>query len=175
MIWFDFLALGFIVYYLVRGFLSGFIKNLFSFVGMIVAFLYSGWLSLKLKPYVAYLLSHPTAQILISFLAAFLILYFTFVLFGFLVHFMIKTLDLSLGDRILGALLGFLKGALFATFLYYLIVIPFPASTSQLEKAMTYPIVSTTSHILGRFIPQSWVDFIKKTRKYYELPKTLLN
>jgi len=174
MTWFDYLGLGFLIYFVIRGFLSGFIKNLFSLVGMLFAFLYSGWLSLKLKPYVSHFVSHPKAQIFLSFLLAFLIIYFTFVLFGFIILLAIKTLTLGLGDRLLGALFGFIKGALFITFLYYLIVIPFPGEKAHLEKALTYPIVEKTSQIFLRFVPESWLEFIKKTRKYYEIPKTLL-
>ncbi|BAU23953.1 colicin V production protein [Caldimicrobium thiodismutans] len=175
MIWFDFLALGFIAYFVIRGLLSGFIKNFFSLVGMLVAFLYSGWLSLKLKPYIAHFINHPKGQLLISFLLAFLLIYITFLLLGFVIVLALKTMHISLGDRILGALFGFIKGALFTTFLYFLIVIPFPPARESLDRALTYPVVNTTTKVLVRFIPQSWIEFIKRSRKYYEIPKMFLN
>lgn len=175
MIWFDYLALGFIAYFVIRGLLSGFIRNFFSLVGMLVAFLYSGWLSLKLKPYLAHFIHHPKGLILLSFLLAFGLIYVTFVLLGFMVVLLLKTMHISLGDRILGALFGLLKGALFTTFLYFLIIIPFPSARESLDHALTYPVVSTTTKVLARFIPQSWLEFIKRSRKYYEIPKMLLD
>jgi membrane protein required for colicin V production len=175
MIWFDYLALGFIAYFVIKGLLSGFIRNLFSLVGMLVAFLYSGWLALKIKPYLAHFIHHPKGQILLSFLLAFGLIYVTFVLLGFMVVLLMKTLHISLGDRILGALFGLIKGALFTTFLYFLIIIPFPPARESLDRSLTYPVVSTTTKVLGRFIPQSWLEFIKRSRKYYEIPKMLLD
>ncbi|MEZ0343402.1 MAG: CvpA family protein [Caldimicrobium sp.] len=175
MIWFDYLALGFTAYFVIRGFLTGIIKNVFSLVGMIVAFLYSGWLALRLKPFVGHIISHPKVAFFMSYLLGFVLIYLTFVLAGFLFYLLIKSMDMSIGDRILGGLFGFLKGALFTTFLFYLIVIPFPTEKPTLEKAKSYPIVSTTTKILIRLIPQSWLEFIKKSRKYYEIPRTILD
>lgn len=83
-------------------------------------------------------------------------------------------MHLTFGDRLLGALLGLIKGALFTTFLYFLIVIPFPPAKQSLDKALIYPIVFHTTELLKKFIPQSWKDFIVKSRKYYEIPKMFL-
>lgn len=175
MVWFDYLALGFTAYFVIRGFFTGFIKNVFSFVGMIVAFIYSGWLSLRLKPFVEHSIGHPKVAFFMSYLLGFVLIYLVFILAGFLIYFLIKSMDMSIGDRILGGLFGFLKGALFTTFLFYLIVISFPTEKPNLERAKSYPIVSATTKFLIHFIPQSWLEFIKKSRKYYEIPKTILN
>ncbi|MFN3504802.1 MAG: CvpA family protein [Caldimicrobium sp.] len=174
MIWFDYLCLGFIFYFVIRGFLTGFFKSFFSLLGMLFAFLYSGWLSLKLKPIIATFIHHPKALLLISFFLAFLLIYLTFVLFGFLLMLFLKMMHLTFGDRLLGAILGLIKGVLFTTFLYFLIVIPFPPAKQSLDKSLTYPVAFHTTQVLKRFIPQSWKDFIVKSRKYYEIPKMFL-
>lgn len=175
MIWFDYIALGFTAYFIIRGFLTGLVKNVFSLVGMIFGFLYSGWMALKLKPYVGHIITHPKVAFFVSYLLAFLLIYFTFVLLGFLLYLAIKSMDMSIGDRILGGLFGFLKGALFTTFLFYLIVVPFPTEKQTLERSKSYPIVSATTKILISLMPKSWVEFIKQSRKYYEIPKGLLD
>lgn len=174
MIWFDYLSLGFIIYFALRGFLSGFVRTFFSFLGMFLAFLYSGWFSLKIKPLVAFFLHHPKGQILISFLLAFLLIYLTFLLMGYLCVLFLKIMHLTLGDRLIGALLGLTKGALFTTLLYFLIIIPYPPAKSSLDSALTYPIVFHTTNILKRFIPDSWKEYVVKSRKYYEIPKMFL-
>lgn len=175
MIWFDYLAFGFIAYFVIRGIFSGFLRTFFSLVGMLLAFLYSGWFSLKLKPYVAHFINHPKGQILISFLLAFILIYVTFVLMGYLVLLFMKKMHLTFADRVLGGLFGLVKGALFTTFFYFLIVVPFPPARESLDKALVYPVVDTTTKVLQRFIPKSWIEFIQKTRKYYEVPKMFLN
>ncbi|MFN3407266.1 MAG: CvpA family protein [Caldimicrobium sp.] len=174
MIWFDYLSFGFIFYFVIRGFLSGFFKSFFSLLGMFFAFLYSGWLSLKLKPILAFFIHHPKALLFISFFMAFLLIYLTFIVLGYLLYLFLKIMHLTFGDRLLGALLGLIKGALFTTFLYFLIVIPFPPAKQSLDKALIYPIVFHTTELLKKFIPQSWKDFIVKSRKYYEIPKMFL-
>lgn len=174
MTWFDYIVGIFFAYFVVRGFLSGFLRGFFSLIGMLVAFLYSGWFSLKIKPYIAYFIQHPKGQIFISFLLAFLIIYLTFVAFGYLVLLLLKSMNLSLGDRILGMIFGLMKGALFATFLYFLIVVPYPPAKKTLDQSLCYPVVEHTTKLLLRFIPQSWIEFIQKTRRYYEIPRMLL-
>mgnify|MGYP001772653950 CR=1 FL=1 len=175
MIWFDYLALGFTAYFVIRGFLTGLLRNLFSLAGMLAGFIYSGWLSLKLKPLVDKFITHPKVAFFMSYLLAFLLIYLTFVLAGFLLYTLIKAISMGLGDRILGALFGLIKGALFTTFLFYLIVIPFPTEKPILEKSKSFFIVSTTTKLLLPLIPESWLEFIKKSRKFYEIPKTILN
>lgn len=175
MIWFDYISLGIIFYFSLRGFLSGFLRSFFSLLGMFFAFLYSGWLSLKIKPMVALFIHHPKGLLLISFFLAFLLIYLTFLLTGYIMLLILKVVHLTFGDRLLGALLGLIKGALFTAFLYFLIVIPYPVAKASLDKALTYPVVFYTTQILKRFMPESWKNFIIKTRKYYEIPKMFLN
>lgn len=175
MIWFDYLALGLMAYFVIKGVLSGFLRILFSVLGMLVAFLYSGWFSLKLKPYISNFVAHPKGQILVSFLLAFFLIYITFVLMGYFVLLFMKRLHISFADRVLGGIFGFIKGSLFVTFLYFLIVVPFPPARESLDKALVYPVVANTTKILQRFIPKSWIEFIQKTRKYYEIPKMFIN
>lgn len=174
MIWFDYVALGFLFYFIIRGFLSGFLKSLFSLAGMLFALLYSGWLSLKIKPLVAYFIHHPKALLFVSYFLAFLLIFLSFVLLGYVVLLFLKVMHLTFGDRLLGALLGLIKGALFTTFLYFLIIIPFPSAKSSLDGSLTYPVVFHTTQILKKFIPQSWKEFMIKSRKYYEVPKMFL-
>lgn len=174
MTWFDYVVGIFFVYFVVRGLFSGFIRSFFSLLGMVVAFLYSGWFSLKIKPFVAMFIQHPKGQIFVSFLLAFLLIYLTFVALGYVFLLILKSMHLSIGDRILGMIFGFMKGALFATFLYFLIIVPYPPAKKNLEKSFCYPVVEYTTKLFLRFIPQSWIEFIEKTRKYHEIPRVLL-
>ncbi|PMP66838.1 MAG: hypothetical protein C0190_04545 [Thermodesulfobacterium geofontis] len=163
MIWFDYFALGFLAYFVIRGFLSGFIRVIFSFVGMIVAFLYSGWLSLKISPYVGALITtHPKVLPVLSYIIAFLLIYFSFVLIGFIILSILGKFSLTAADYILGALLGFIKGIFFITIFYMILVIPYPASQKVLNKALVYPLIKYNLKFSSKFLPESWKVFLKE-------------
>ncbi len=171
MTWFDFVSFFVLFYFVIRGFFRGLLRALFPLVGMVVAFLYSGWFALKLQGLVAKFVSHPKAQIFLSLLLAFFLIYFTFVLTGFLLFAMLKSLNLSLADRVLGSLLGFVKGTLLITFLYLLFLLTMPQQKATFERSLTYPLVSKTLNLTKGLLPKDFMDFIQKTRKLYELPR----
>uniref|UniRef100_A0A7C4P0G0 CvpA family protein n=1 Tax=Thermodesulfobacterium geofontis TaxID=1295609 RepID=A0A7C4P0G0_9BACT len=163
MIWFDYFALGFLAYFVIRGFLSGFVRVIFSFIGMIVAFLYSGWLSLKIGPYVGALTtSHPKVLPVLSFIVAFLLIYFSFVILGFIILSILGKLNLTAADYILGAILGFIKGMLFITIFYMILVIPSPSTQKVLNKALVYPLIKYNLKFSSKFLPESWKVFLKE-------------
>lgn len=162
MIWFDYLALGILAYFGIKGFLSGFVRTIASFIGIIVAFLYAGWLSIKIAPFIGDLTTHnPKVLPILSYVISFILIYFTFIITGFLVVSLLGKLNLSLADRILGGMLGFIKGCFFITFFFLVLVIPYPAAQNQLKKALTYPLVEKTFHLTSPLLPDSWKSFLK--------------
>ncbi|RKX58402.1 MAG: hypothetical protein DRP29_06635 [Thermodesulfobacteriota bacterium] len=162
MIWFDYIVLGIIAYFVIRGILSGFIKTIFSFIGMITAFLFSGWLSLKINPYIAkFITNNPKLFPIIGVILSFIIIYLSFVFLGWLIIKILKTLNLGFVDRILGGLLGFIKACLLITFLYLLFTLSYPPIKKIVKKSYTYPLINYTLNISSRFIPKEWKDFLK--------------
>lgn len=129
---------------------------------------------LKNKTFSSLFYSSSQGTSFVSYFLAFLLIFLSFVLLGYVVLLFLKVMHLTFGDRLLGALLGLIKGALFTTFLYFLIIIPFPSAKSSLDGSLTYPVVFYTTQILKKFIPQSWKEFMIKSRKYYEVPKMFL-
>ena len=165
MIWFDYLALGFLAYFVIRGFFSGFVKVVFSFIGMIVAFFYSGWLSIKISPYIGdFITTHPKILPVLSYIIAFLLIYLSFIIVGFIILSILGTLDLTIADYILGAFLGFIKGVLFITIFYIALVIPYPPSQQILNKALTYPVIKYTLKFSSKFLPENWKTFLEKRK-----------
>jgi membrane protein required for colicin V production len=163
MTWFDYFALGFLAYFVIRGFLSGFVRVVFSFAGMIVAFLYSGWLSLKISPFLETLItSHPKILPVLSYIVAFLLIYLSFVITGFIIVSLLGKLNLTAADYILGAILGFIKGMLFITIFYIAIVLPYPPSQNILNKSFIYPLIKYNLKFSSKFLPQSWKTFLKQ-------------
>ncbi len=163
MIWFDYIALGVLAYFIIRGFLSGFIKTFFSFIGMIVAFLYSGWLSIKISPFIGKLIiNNPKVLPILSLIIAFIIIYLFFILLGILIRAFLGTLNLTVVDYVLGGIFGVIKGVLFITLFYIILVLPYPQAQKYLSKALTYPIVKYTWKTSSQFLPKNWINFLKK-------------
>lgn len=163
--WFDYLALGVFFYFIIRGLLSGFVKTITSLLGIIIAFLYAGTLSIKLTPFFQSLTSHPTLVLVLSYFFSFFLIYCSLVVIGWLIICLLKNLHLTLADRILGAFLGIFKACIFITFLYLLFVIPYPPSKENLKKSFCYPIVRQTLIYSWKFTPQSWKDFLNQRLK----------
>ncbi len=160
--WFDYLSFGVFFYFIIRGICSGFIKTLASLIGIIVAFLYSGTLSIKLAPLLRPVTSHPALLTVLSYLLSFFLIYCTLVAIGWLIICLLKNLNLTLADRILGGFLGLFKACIFVSFLYLLFVIPYPSSKEALKKSFSYPIIHRTLTFSWQFIPQSWKDFLNQ-------------
>lgn len=163
MIWFDYFALGFLAYFIIRGFLSGFVKVIFSFIGMIVAFLYTGWLSIKISPFLGTITTtHPKVLLILSYISAFILIYLSFVITGFIIVNLLGKFNLTAADYILGGVLGFIKGILFITIFYLALVIPYPPSQKVLNKALTYPLIKYSLKFSYKFSPKSWKDFLNE-------------
>ncbi len=163
MIWFDYFALGFLAYFIIRGFLSGFVKVVFSFIGMVIAFLYTGWLSIKISPFLGTITTtHPKVLSILSYIIAFILIYLSFIIMGFIIINLLGKFNLTAADYILGAFLGFIKGLLFITIFYLALVIPFPSSQKVLNKALTYSLIKYSLKISYKFSPKSWKEFLNK-------------
>lgn len=163
--WFDYIVLVVFLYFVIRGLCAGFIKTLASLIGIIVAFLYSGSLSIKLSPLLKILTSHPILLTILSYLVSFFLIYWSLVVIGWLIICLLKNLHLTLADRILGSFLGLIKACIFISFLYLLFVIPYPSSKEALKKSFSYPIIHYTLNFSWQFIPQSWKDFLNQRLK----------
>jgi membrane protein required for colicin V production len=71
-------------------------------------------------------------------------------------------LSLTAADYILGATLGFIKGMLFITIFYMILVIPSPSTQKVLNKALVYPLIKYNLKFSSQFLPQSWKVFLKE-------------
>ncbi len=164
MTWFDYFALGIFIYFVIRGFFSGFMKTFFSLMGMVVAYFYSGILSLKIMPVIKGIvpLKDPKMLSVIGFVIAFILIYLTFVVVGFFISAILKKLHLGSIDQLAGALFGFVKALLFVTFVYLAIVLAIPSQKDVLTRSLCYPLIKQSLKISTRFVSDAWKNFIEK-------------
>ena len=154
MMWFDYLAIIVFGYFIIRGLMTGFIRGVFSLAGAIFGFLFAGQVGSRLMPIVkSWNLFPPQFIPWISIGLAFLLVYFGFVLVGFLLRSVAGALHLGFFDRLLGGFLGFLKGVVILTLIYILIGIASPSAVKNLKKSKTYPIIKYTIYIGSKIFP----------------------
>ncbi len=168
MTWFDYIAIPVLVYFIIRGLFSGFVKTVFSLVGVIAAFLLAGRISQKILPFLGKIIHHPKALPILSLVFAFAGVYLAFVFAGWIVAKLLKILKLSFADRLLGGLLGAIKGIIFITFFYLLITLPYPLAKIKLRQSFTYPLIQWTLKIGSKIIPFD-LQLKRPFSRYYPL------
>jgi membrane protein required for colicin V production len=108
----DWIILGFLVFYVAGAAIEGFFREAFSLAGLAVGYLLAAWQYQRLADWFAPHLKSPW----LGEIAGFLILFFAvLIVFGFagrIARWAMKKAGLSAIDRVLGAVLGLLRGVL---------------------------------------------------------------
>lgn len=117
--WFDILILAILVYFTVRGAARGMVWQLAGIVGIVICFLFADGISAVAGPYVQ--LEPPLNNWIVLFGAYIVFTFIAFILAGRISEFLAK-IQLKEFDNHLGAVFGFLKGALLSLILTFLVV-----------------------------------------------------
>ena len=136
---FDIAIIIIVGFSLIRGFFRGFIKELFSVIGLFVGF------------YAAYTYYHQIAKLLsqwitdtsylniLSFLIIFCGIYFIISIIGVIVKYILSVSFLKWADWIFGAGLGAIKGILFVSILLIILITFLPKGTPIIKKSRLSP------------------------------------
>lgn len=140
MIWIDFTLIGLVFTSVVIGLLRGFIKELFSLSFWILA----TWVSLKFsREFAGFLVSnvsHPSARMLVAFVALFAITLGLGGLIGFLLSVLAKNNGLTFMDRFGGMVFGVIRGMIIATVIVILAgLTPLPKDSWWTESTLIPP------------------------------------
>ncbi len=167
---FDYSILGFIILGFILGFKDGFIKKIFSFVGLVLAILAALTFSPRMRAFlIKYLDINPSTAVIISFIIVFLIV---IILSKILIK-IIRPKRSVFGfiDRILGGLIGLLQmGLLFSGILILLSFFKIPDDQQKAHLKyynFTYNLLPETFGFFKKIYPDSEVvfDLIKDLRK----------
>jgi len=107
MSWFDiFLALIVVLGFL-RGFFTGFVKQISSLLGIVAGLLFAGRLAVKINPWLQQMTGSTSPRLIeaVSYVVAFFVILIIFSLIGLIIQKMLKLLQLSLIDRGAGSFL----------------------------------------------------------------------
>lgn len=162
MSWFDALIAIIVVLSLIRGFISGFVKQIASLLGIVAGMLFAGQLSLKLKPHLHKIINPTLEHMLdaLSYIIAFCIILFVFYFLGLVIQKMLKILQLNILNHILGSFLCPAKWLIIISILLN-IVLTIDINQRLIkpdvrEKSLFYPYIKS---ITSYFIP--FLDFDK--------------
>ena len=140
-------ALIFLVF-LIRGVWVGFMRQLTTLLALVGSYWLAGRYSGQLVPYVHNITDNPKIIFLVSFAVLFLVLALVLILAGKVLRRVMEIALLGWFDRFLGLLLGGLKGALVAVFLYMMLVSSLSASNDLLKKSLSSPYLSQGADIV---------------------------
>lgn len=155
--YFDYLVLGIILISVIQAAITGFIRELLSLVGLIVAFIVASMFGDRLTPYLIGAIPIERVASAVSYLLVFcgvsLILGMLVKIISFLAR---KAIDAGI-NHTLGALFGFLRAfiVLVVPFYYATLYIKEDMFGTWLTKSISYPFLHHSAEILRKLMPDS--------------------
>jgi len=143
----------------------GFIREIFSLLGIIAGFIAASQFYLVGANYLKQWIENPSISKIISFLAILIIVTIGVSLLGRLIRKLIKAIKLGWLDRLIGGCFGFVKG-LFIVCILLLILIAFLSPQSRiLAESKLSPYVITMSRVLTSFVPNNLRTIFREKQK----------
>ena len=165
----DFIILGLITFFIIKGIFRGFFREISSLAGIIFGLLisnhYHPQMANFLKAYIPFEKSLP----LISFIILFILVVIFFNLSGILLHHLFKKLLIGWLDRGLGIGLALIKGIIISYLLIVLLTFFMPSKNPLIAKSAAARIVIVTYQSMSRLISpdlyKTWKKRIYKESK----------
>jgi membrane protein required for colicin V production len=162
--WIDLLGLMVLVVLFFIGVAKGLIRELTTFVGILISFFLAlhlmGLAATRIEKWVTI---SPKAALLVGFLSLFVVFVVLFYLFGYLLYRIVRATPLTIFDRIAGGLFGLLKGGVIIFVLLLLAsFVPFKgAPARQLETSVMYGTVRRTAPVFAQYLRRSAPVFLR--------------
>jgi len=165
----DYIILGLMAFFVVKGIFRGFFREISSLAGIIFGI----WIGNHYYPQMANLLKAyiplEKSLSLISFLLLFIVVVISFNLSGILLHHLFKKLLIAWLDRGLGFVLALIKGIIISYLLIVLLIFFIPSKSPLIAKSTTARMVIATYQSMSRLISpdlyKTWKKRIFKESK----------
>ncbi len=159
----DILIWAVLLFFLVKGFMKGLVKEACSLIGLLAggwaAFKYHQYLAEAIRPFIH--LPHGIALIL-SFIFIFILMGLLFYLFGHLLTVVCKVMLLGGLNRIGGVLFGLMEGAfILCMVLYFLSAKPVP---EKVRVWLSHSRMASAFISAGREITTGWEETARKRK-----------
>ncbi len=149
---FDIIVLLILLVSAIRGVWIGFMRQLAAFLALIGSYILAGRYSGKLMPAVDRFIDNPKLVFLVSFVLLFLVTAIVFILAGKVMHRVMEITLLGWFDRLMGLLLGVVKGAVLASFLYMVLSSSLAGTNTLLQKSLASPYLAAGARQLNMII-----------------------
>ena len=165
----DFIIVGVIAFFVIRGIFRGFFREISSLAGIIFGFLignhYHPQMATLIRPYIPL----EKSLSLISFIILFFLVFFFFSLLGILFHHLFKRLFIGWFDRSLGIGLALVKGIIVSYLLIVLLTFFMPSKSPLIAHSRAARLVIVSYQSMSRLISpdlyQTWKKKISKESK----------
>jgi membrane protein required for colicin V production len=138
--------------FLVRGTWIGFMRQLAAFLALVGSYVIAGKYVGQIIPYVDDYITNPKLVFFISFFLLFITGALFFILLGKLMQKLMELTLLGWFDRLLGLLLGGVKGAIFSSLIFMVLVSSLSASNDLVKKSLTSPYLAQGAALLQQAI-----------------------
>lgn len=168
----DFIILGLLAFFLIKGIFRGFFREIASLAGIIVGLLIGNHYHPQMATYLQAYIPLEKALPLISFIIVFILVVIGFHLFGFLLHSLFKRLLIGWFDRTLGICFALIKGVIVSYLLIVLLTFFVPSTSPLIASSKSARLVIITYQSMARLISpdiyQRWKAKISKESKKVE-------
>lgn len=148
----DYIILGLMTFFLIKGFFRGFFREISSLAGIILGLLignhYNHYMANLLGAYIPFEKFLP----LISFIILFILVVIVFNLFGSFLHHLFKRLFIGWFDRSLGIAFALIKGIIVCYLLIVLLTFLMPSKSLLIAKSKAARLVTITYQSMTRLI-----------------------
>ena len=162
----DYIILGLIAFFVVKGIFRGFFREISSLAGIIFGIWIGNHYYLQMANLLKAYIPLEKSLSLISFLLLFIMVVIVFNLSGMLLHHFFKKLFIAWVDRGLGFGLALIKGIIISYLLIVLLIFFIPSKSPLIAKSTTARMVIVTYQSMSRLIsPDLYKTWKKKIFK----------
>ena len=161
---FDVIVTLLFLLFVIRGTWIGFMRQVAFFLALILSYILAGQYTGQMIPFVSNFITSPKAVFFISFGIMFILCAVFLILFGKVLGLIMEVTLASWFDRVLGFMLGSVKGFL-VTSMLYMIMSSGPSSANDLvKKSITSPVLSQGADFVQQLIldPEMRSRFLPK-------------
>ncbi len=163
MFWYDIFIIAIVAASFLYGFFKGIISELFAIAGLIIGFLVAMKYSLIIQPYMLRFVKGEGAALCLAFLLLFLCTAAALIVVGILFKKAIKFIRLSWLDRLVGGLVGLIKGIVVAGLISLLIITFVPEGRAFMRQSKFGRHMVTVVRIAVYLLPER---FRKRLHEY---------
>ncbi len=150
---FDIFTLAVLTWFVVRTAWIGAVRGLSSLLAMVLGFVLSG----RIQPVIKGILKPWLGQMswfdAVSWVTSFVLVFLAVFLLAEVVVRLLEVTHLSFLDRLLGAVLGFLKASILLSIVFFFVITFYPGGERVVKESKVAPVVLKTTRIMVELIP----------------------